>query len=933
MDEIVQVSRNGTCTSAVRQEYLAPPQPSPALLPLPLPLPSPSPPLPFPPHPLCLSSSPLCYTPIAAPPFPVPTALRTEARVFPSPPFLLPPHSSPQRPMPSYEDQGLAAFGIVLTGRLQLKNELMSTLSVGKEVWEDRYVVLTRKGIHFYFRQPDDAEGAASRGVFGQHTGSVGLAQIERIDATRDAADGRLLRCTIVSKGEKRKHHFRAATSQLLERWYSALQNAIAPKEGAAGGKRGGGQIARTSSGHVLSSFSSRLNLTNLNRVPTFADFRKVMRTDNVSYVSLCSSRLSLEVLLESGLPWGLSTIMEPRKHHLDLARDSIRLVLEGGGSVTIPLSRTLKRSPSGSATFKLDSPALHKRIRFRWEPSAPPQRRSEVSAWLKWNTPAFATLALATGFGILPSVTASDPLTLLGKAFGVLVLLLLLLFLIGSPLPIKGHPVPSLHKIFSLFHSTERGFAICFKPDDDASFEADDELLAERSGGPTRDGSAAPPRDGEPSSPADAALAESEKRDDLHVDALFAEVASAEHSILHVAANALHAVKVSATTPVPSNATGQPHAAAIPSFSSRDSSSPTFDRAPFISPSHSSEPPPFTSLAHATSPMVVNLVSTAEWDDSDISAGRTPPITRRAFNLSPFTRRPPASPSVLRPVAKPSHSTPSSPVALRRGDSVTPGPGSRAVSPCPLSRDSSLSEVCPGEANDLNLHDVCAAFEAMVSILGAIGPSLMIQVRNDNNNVQKLRAAMASTGSATVCSMLEAEVAAGMHVQGAVHKKVKGQEVLRTGGGTLADPSGAIALLWLTRSLHFTLVLVRRLLEGVHAAPERAASAHSAEGQGGGKIAADGNGDLTEKAIKSAYNQVIRPYHSWLLRGTFDMMASQVPHFSDIVDVLGSGLGEVDREVRILHDMQHFCDEGFPIVKIIMHTFERFLLEDLRKV
>lgn len=46
---------------------------------------------------------------------------------------------------------GLSSFGILLTGRLELRNDLLSALSLGKAgVWDERYFVLTRKGLHFY---------------------------------------------------------------------------------------------------------------------------------------------------------------------------------------------------------------------------------------------------------------------------------------------------------------------------------------------------------------------------------------------------------------------------------------------------------------------------------------------------------------------------------------------------------------------------------------------------------------------------------------------------------------------------------------------------------------------------------------------------------------------------------------------------------------
>ena len=62
---------------------------------------------------------------------------------------------------------GLSSFGILLTGRLELRNELLSALSLGKVgVWDERYFVLTRKGLHFYVRQ-SATEDALGRKVLG----------------------------------------------------------------------------------------------------------------------------------------------------------------------------------------------------------------------------------------------------------------------------------------------------------------------------------------------------------------------------------------------------------------------------------------------------------------------------------------------------------------------------------------------------------------------------------------------------------------------------------------------------------------------------------------------------------------------------------------------------------------------------------------------
>ena len=60
----------------------------------------------------------------------------------------------PPRGQPSVSN-GLSSFGILLTGRLERRNELLSALSLGKVgVWDERYFVLTRKGLHFYVPPP-----------------------------------------------------------------------------------------------------------------------------------------------------------------------------------------------------------------------------------------------------------------------------------------------------------------------------------------------------------------------------------------------------------------------------------------------------------------------------------------------------------------------------------------------------------------------------------------------------------------------------------------------------------------------------------------------------------------------------------------------------------------------------------------------------------
>jgi len=234
-------------------------------------------------------------------------------------------------------------------------------------------------------------------------------------------------------------------------------------------------------------------------------------------------------------------------------------------------------------------------------------------------------------------------------------------------------------------------------------------------------------------------------------------------------------------------------------------------------------------------------------------------------------------------------------------------------------------------------------AFEEMLGVLAAIGPALMIQVRNDQNNLRKLRAAMAASGCTTVRALLMSEIGAGIHVCGPVQTVgTPDGETSRVGGATLSDPSAAMALLWLSRSLRFTLELVRGVLDGARGATGDDGSMAPLAGDEHLLVEADGDlaaellrneGNLTAEAIKRAYNAVIRPYNSWLLRKTFDLCASQAPGFSEVVQLLGSGLGEADRELQIVTDMQIFCREGFPVVDAVQGIIAELELEDLRRV
>ena len=54
---------------------------------------------------------------------------------------------------------------------------------------------------------------------------------------------------------------------------------------------------------------------------------------------------------------------------------------------------------------------------------------------------------------------------------------------------------------------------------------------------------------------------------------------------------------------------------------------------------------------------------------------------------------------------------------------------------------------------------------------------------------------------------------------------------------------------------------------------------------------------DAVVDSVRDGYAKTIRPYHSWLLRKTFDLVSSQLPTSEEMVVLMGPGLGDAERE------------------------------------
>ena len=104
--------------------------------------------------------------------------------------------------------------------------------------------------------------------------------------------------------------------------------------------------------------------------------------------------------------------------------------------------------------------------------------------------------------------------------------------------------------------------------------------------------------------------------------------------------------------------------------------------------------------------------------------------------------------------------------------------------------------------AGVLRVEPLLEAFRVAVTIAESFGPLMAPAVQNDLANAEKVRRSWSSAGKpASIGELLRAEVATGVHKPGTAKK-----------APVLKDPSAAIALVWVRRSLAFQLAL----LEGV---------------------------------------------------------------------------------------------------------------------
>ena len=208
---------------------------------------------------------------------------------------------------------------------------------------------------------------------------------------------------------------------------------------------------------------------------------------------------------------------------------------------------------------------------------------------------------------------------------------------------------------------------------------------------------------------------------------------------------------------------------------------------------------------------------------------------------------------------------------------------------------DGGCSMVGAENESEIKVEALLDAFAHTLIIGAAFGPLLSLGVKNDEANTDKARQAwtsLSATRSITsLRALLEAERATGIHQP----------------GGVLADPSAAIALVWLRRSLAFQ----NGVLEALHA---------------------DRHG-LVSHLARESYKTHLEQFHNFWLKNTFRAGLSAMPKREDFLQRLSPNVSDDDRERVVYEEMAELVEIQNRVGAACSRLFVELDLEDTRKV
>ena len=193
------------------------------------------------------------------------------------------------------------------------------------------------------------------------------------------------------------------------------------------------------------------------------------------------------------------------------------------------------------------------------------------------------------------------------------------------------------------------------------------------------------------------------------------------------------------------------------------------------------------------------------------------------------------------------------------------------------------------------HIHSPSPLFSLTLCIIFLTGAALCIVAKDLEGNLRKAEALFKKHPNKckTLSSLLELERESDIH-----------------NGNVLKDPSAAMGLLWIRRSLAFQSRLFESLLpsDGLH----------------------------PKDAAMQAYYKTLSPYHGWLLQKIFPSSLSQMPHREVFLSTFGEidleDLGE-DEETKITRKLRALISTLDPLLAVWKDSFIELDLEDTRRV
>ena len=203
-----------------------------------------------------------------------------------------------------------------------------------------------------------------------------------------------------------------------------------------------------------------------------------------------------------------------------------------------------------------------------------------------------------------------------------------------------------------------------------------------------------------------------------------------------------------------------------------------------------------------------------------------------------------------------------------------------------------------------IRVEPLLEAFMCSLQILEAFGPLLALAVKNDTANCDKVRQAwehLSAAGDAQRCSnlrgLLEAERSSGIH----------------KAGGVLADPSAAIALVWMRRSLEFQ----NAVMDGMQSDRQSALC----------------------NIAREAYKTHLEGFHNFWLKNTFRAGLSAMPGRDDFVQRLlppdhpaAEGKTEDERARICYTEISELVEVQQKLIATMRTLFVELDMEDSRK-